>query len=1092
MPSNDVLTRNDNGDLSVRTVSATEQATVVNKDDVYTRDTDGNLAVRTVGGSGGGGGAVSSVNGKTGAVVLDAEDVGALPADTTATDLGAVPQYEELPTASADNLGEIAQYSGETSGGTGTATISQTVGSGMTDLAVNTQTFIEEEQPTESGNFNFVCTPSVTLGAKEGDFTAEITDVDAFFAELQKRIGSYSLDYVIKNFIVDTWNSGIYYFDSWNVVVSFNGAEDTQQAVFPATVENGVTITGNPQSSNYQQIDSLGWFKKGDDYVNLDDYGITYGTEKTVTTTDHSENVSISSVNTAKFYAKYDSIQHTDNTVVEFAYTADGWYFTEQEGVYYTQAEVESEWGVVITGTPVADEDWADMVLGNVADCETGDTLTVALTFTAGATNGYFYKSEEKYSDPTATISQTVGSGLTNLAVDLDTFVAQEQPTQSENVAFVANVIPADTLTPTEFEVEGGVLTVNPTTFLSQYRTLYGEPSNVYMFEVTAKAGNFNMTVYYGTSSSYGTEIDPVSFGFSYTGDLSELTGETVCQMDYSYSGETSWEKSGNTVDLADYGITYTGTPVDDDTLTVVYTAPVLTGYAWNQINVQPQPEIPEPEPVGIKWATSVDLPENYGYPWDCYPIYTIAGGLPDGTYDFYWQIKVSNSSDYATGLVTYHARMKINNTDSIFYGEFSPVINDGWLPTYEYIPQSDSMQQFLWDNGAGTDLMIFGNYSVWKSNYPRQITSALPECFKISVIKNVDTGVEYTPTGVLFDGSYPQYTRTWSGSITTQPLAPTPYVPVYHTIQSLAYTSSNRYMFIGERVAGVKEPVCSEYDFSASTSNGKYHIIIENLANGYVARVIEASGDLATAQVGLLNNDLYFDFNSAGNSGNLKVSIGTKGSSAAPNCYFNEPSVAITPLDIANVGEPVTINNLGLLEQYKGATDANYTNGYFYKSEGTIVVTPASMVASDYQISGTPVNDITITIDTNSLISALLAITGWQKEYLENMLISQQNWNISYDFDNSTVAYVTWTYWGSIYDQSLLDCFTVSTTGSYSGQQEVFFTGTYSPESKSVTGGTWTRVNVQPLDLTGVTGYDATKTQVLKNVQGTLTWVDE
>ena len=52
--NDDVLTRNDDGELSVRTVSATETSTVVNPNDVYTRDTDGKLCIRTVGGSGGG------------------------------------------------------------------------------------------------------------------------------------------------------------------------------------------------------------------------------------------------------------------------------------------------------------------------------------------------------------------------------------------------------------------------------------------------------------------------------------------------------------------------------------------------------------------------------------------------------------------------------------------------------------------------------------------------------------------------------------------------------------------------------------------------------------------------------------------------------------------------------------------------------------------------------------------------------------------------------------------------------------------------------------------------------------------------------
>lgn len=50
----------------------------------------------------GGGGGVTSVNGKTGVVVLGAGDV------------NAAPQYSSIPTASADNLGDIVQFAGTT------------------------------------------------------------------------------------------------------------------------------------------------------------------------------------------------------------------------------------------------------------------------------------------------------------------------------------------------------------------------------------------------------------------------------------------------------------------------------------------------------------------------------------------------------------------------------------------------------------------------------------------------------------------------------------------------------------------------------------------------------------------------------------------------------------------------------------------------------------------------------------------------------------------------------------------------------------------------------------------------------------------
>lgn len=63
MNNEDVLQRNDAGELEIRTAPSTGD-TGTNKDDVYTRDEQGRLCVRTTGGGGGGGtGTVTSVNG---------------------------------------------------------------------------------------------------------------------------------------------------------------------------------------------------------------------------------------------------------------------------------------------------------------------------------------------------------------------------------------------------------------------------------------------------------------------------------------------------------------------------------------------------------------------------------------------------------------------------------------------------------------------------------------------------------------------------------------------------------------------------------------------------------------------------------------------------------------------------------------------------------------------------------------------------------------------------------------------------------------------------------------------------------------------
>lgn len=144
----DAYTRNEDGELAVRTVNVTEGSNSSSYDEVFTRDTNGKLALRVVGSGGGDShnkgyfatladlqeayptgeagdyaivgatdtvwlwdedtsawkdsdtkGQVTSVNGQTGDVSLSIPDA---------------VQYSTMPTASADNLSDIVQFTGTT------------------------------------------------------------------------------------------------------------------------------------------------------------------------------------------------------------------------------------------------------------------------------------------------------------------------------------------------------------------------------------------------------------------------------------------------------------------------------------------------------------------------------------------------------------------------------------------------------------------------------------------------------------------------------------------------------------------------------------------------------------------------------------------------------------------------------------------------------------------------------------------------------------------------------------------------------------------------------------------------------------------
>lgn len=205
-------------------------------------------------------------------------------------------------------------------------------------------------------------------------------------------------------------------------------------------------------------------------------------------------------------------------------------------------------------------------------------------------TNGYFYKCTAIPTDPSATISQTVGSGLTDLAVDLDTFIAQEQPSGDESVSFVASVVSGSITATTTFPFT--ITCVDPEGFISALQTITSQPRD-WIIEQMNGGNKFS----YNDSNQSG-EIEGWAAGYWLPDGTFEQyftfdpTLSGYCEFGCNYTeGSTAWKKDNQTVNISAYGITFTGTPANNDTLTVVYNAGTVSGYDWTRTDVQPSVE---------------------------------------------------------------------------------------------------------------------------------------------------------------------------------------------------------------------------------------------------------------------------------------------------------------------------------------------------------------------------------------------------------------------------------------------------------------------------------------------------------------------
>lgn len=213
--------------------------------------------------------------------------------------------------------------------------------------------------------------------------------------------------------------------------------------------------------------------------------------------------------------------------------------------------------------------------------------------------------------------------------------------------------------------------------------------------------------------------------------------------------------------------------------------------------------------------------------------------------------------------------------------------------------------------------------------------------------------------------------------------------------------------------------------------------------------------------------------------------------------------------------------SNEGQIVQYVGTTDSTYTNGYFYKCvEDTNVYSwenigvqasgggnvPLYLITGNNQDSYNAFNACCIKFDNNEPFVLLLKYYHSQySRYLYapvGITRSGNTINLSsiigtaFGGDTMITTLVNMNCsggWGTINRISftLSEAYTLRdyATSNGSGGLSVSNTTAYIPTSNYHPS---TKLYTDKTHYENMTGYDATKTQVLKNISGTLTWVDE
>ena len=631
----------------------------------------------------------------------------------------------------------------------------------------------------------------------------------------------------------------------------------------------------------------------------------------------------------------------------------------------------------------------------------------------------------------------------------------------------------------------------NPTTVdIADYGiVLGGQPNQMAYVEWEQDVGDSNLEL----------DINEQTFVQNTSGDVYYYT-----ESSFTYNG-TDWYKDGdssNIVNLAIYGITIlSGTPqagddiivryipeytipydgdqiivdvtqlggaVAGDSITVEYEKGLDAGevlrvdyteespeYNWVRTDVQPA------SAAGIEWAGSWDKPANEYQYYTIRPLYSVPE-LADGHYEFYVQNVFLYNQSYYPRTFKLDFTIKTVPWGRMVLGRIAWVL-DG----------SSFFDNNGLDEGLTTNMgvYIFNNNSVdtivgstaWTSgvNYT---ANSVPNCFKWSNIKNVDTGEEIPVEISVDSGSYSPSGTQLSGDIHLIQSVEFPPTPSKYYAESFEFDDSLQY-FIITGISKDPEYETMQYFVNGSMSDGSEFssVLTQNSnANGYDIKITKATGNFADSQFGTSGNDFLLFLNTqSGESGTGTFRVASSGSNNEPSIYpaWDFDDSTFEPVGIQTVGYDVLKENYGTVAQYLGETNANYTNGYFYKASGTRTVTPSSMGFTETSSVGA-----TFTCpDADALISTMSSLMGWsQQDIIYNM--AQGNNSFSFYTEDGNQYWLTWDNvgWGADYlTTGISSVLTISPMPQIG--EPITFEMDYTPETITITNGHWERVDVQP-----------------------------